>query len=456
MCELRGVIIGWRRWISNLINTKHIATQDSPADESPGTDGHPEKVKIRQSLQSILKSPSFRNSERCKQFLTYVVEKSVEGHSELLKERTIGVEVFRRSADYATGDDPIVRVQAGEVRRRLHQYYEASDIQPQVQIELPTGSYVPSFRFLSEPKSQTEISPLTEILPDESEPPGPPKTRRKWIVFLALAVLAALSACAFLYFRFENHERSNLDRFWTLPATSRLPFLICVAQPTVYLPRPELYQRYSAQDPRIFRSDLDQLSKVIPFKPDEKIEWGQLRPAEDLGVAVGDMYAAERVTTFLAENHWRPQARIGKDYTFEDLRTSPSVLIGAFDNRWSIQLTSKLRFQFVDSPGGVREEIPGGRIWSATSNENGQVVHDYAIVARLLDSETGQFTVVVAGLTAEGTQAAGELVTDEDSLRAALKSAPSGWEKRNVEIVIETSVTDLVASPPHVVASYFW
>jgi len=247
-----------------------------------------------------------------------------------------------------------------------------------------------------------------------------------------------------------------LDLFWTLPATSRPPFLICVAQPTVYLPGPELYQRYSERDPRVFRSGLDQLSKVIPFKPDEKIEWGQLRPAEDLGVAVGDMYAAERVTSFLAENHLRPQARIGKDYSFEDLRSSPSVLIGAFNNRWSMQLISKLRFQFVDSPGSVREEIPGGREWSANSNENGQIIHDYAIVARLLDSETGQFTVVIGGLTAEGTQAAGELVTNEDSLRVALKSAPSGWEKKNVEIVIETNVTDLVASPPHVVASYFW
>jgi hypothetical protein len=57
---------------------------------------------------------------------------------------------------------------------------------------------------------------------------------------------------------------------------------------------------------------------------------------------------------------------------------------------------------------------------------------------------------------AEGTQAAAEMVTSENALREALKSAPPGWEKKNVEIVMETSVTDLVASPPHVVASYFW
>ena len=79
---------------------------------------------VLQELQRILASRYFRSAGRSRQFLQYVVQQKLEGHLELLKERTIGTEVFQRSPDYATGDDPVVRVQAGEVRRRLEQYYQ--------------------------------------------------------------------------------------------------------------------------------------------------------------------------------------------------------------------------------------------------------------------------------------------------------------------------------------------
>jgi hypothetical protein len=79
-------------------------------------------------LERILESPPFRTSSRSKQFLSYVVLNTLNGHVENLKERTIGVEVFQRDPDYATGDDSVVRVNAGEVRRRLEQYYYVAPI----------------------------------------------------------------------------------------------------------------------------------------------------------------------------------------------------------------------------------------------------------------------------------------------------------------------------------------
>ena len=88
----------------------------------------------------------------------------LEGHPELLKERTIGTEVFQRPPGYATGDDPVVRVQAGEVRRRLEQYYQAAEDSPIVSIELPLGSYSPAFKWRSA---------AAEILPDPL-PASPP------------------------------------------------------------------------------------------------------------------------------------------------------------------------------------------------------------------------------------------------------------------------------------------
>src|SRR5580693_4069665 len=107
------------------------------------------KSAILQTLDNILASPPFRNSSRSKQFLSYVVQHRLDGHDELLKERSIGADLFHRPADYSTGDDPVVRVQAGEVRRRLEQYYHSAAAGLPVHIEIPLGSYVPEFRWSS-------------------------------------------------------------------------------------------------------------------------------------------------------------------------------------------------------------------------------------------------------------------------------------------------------------------
>jgi hypothetical protein len=431
------------------MNSSPIQEDTKVGPSSEKYDGD-KREKILRSLQAILKSPTFRNSERCKQFLKYVVEHSVEGQPELLKERVIGTEVFGRRPDYATGDDPIVRVQASEVRKRLQQYYETFDSALPVQIDLPTGSYTPSFRFQSTPQPEILTSSIDNL------PENKPKSRR--LIAGALVILVtAIAVGSFFYFRSEDRSRSSLDIFWgPASGTPGRPILICIGQPVVYMPYIKQYQRYSSTNPKAFRSGLDRLTKALPLQPDEKLAWGDLNLADDLGIAVGDVYAAQRITSFLGGKHFATQTRIGKNYSFEDLRNSPSILIGAFNNRWTMQLTSKLRFAFLEDPGGVGETIKGGRQWRDSVDENGHVVRDYAIVARLLDSETGQFTVVVAGVMAEGTQGAAQLVTDNDSLRQILASAPPDWEKKNVEVVIETSATDLVASPPHVVATYFW
>jgi len=67
---------------------------------------------VLDELERVLQGKHFRNSGRAKQFLQFVVEKTLEDHSDDLKERRIGAELFHRSLDYSTGDDPVVRVQA--------------------------------------------------------------------------------------------------------------------------------------------------------------------------------------------------------------------------------------------------------------------------------------------------------------------------------------------------------
>src|ERR1700720_60029 len=129
------------------VPSESVASADPQKRRSPIVE-EMNKSAILQELDNILASPPFRHSSRSKQFLSYVVQHRLDGRDELLKERSIGADLFHRPADYATGDDPVVRVQAGEVRRRLEQYYQETHSASPVRIELPVGSYAPNFRWI--------------------------------------------------------------------------------------------------------------------------------------------------------------------------------------------------------------------------------------------------------------------------------------------------------------------
>src|SRR5580658_143252 len=104
-----------------------------------------DREEILVALQEVLASPHFCNSKRYPALLRYVVETSLAGHADLLKERTLGVEVFHRPPDYDTNADTVVRYTAGEVRKRLLLYYSEQNGASSIRISLPAGSYVPEF-----------------------------------------------------------------------------------------------------------------------------------------------------------------------------------------------------------------------------------------------------------------------------------------------------------------------
>ena len=80
-------------------------------------------AQIQEALAEILVSVPFRSSKQSQQLLRYIVDQTLSGHGQLLKERVIGADVFGRRPDYDTNSDPIVRARAAELRKRLAQFY---------------------------------------------------------------------------------------------------------------------------------------------------------------------------------------------------------------------------------------------------------------------------------------------------------------------------------------------
>lgn len=431
--------------------------------DNQGASSHPlpladeKKQQVLNELDNILESRFFRSAGRCRQFLRYVVQHKLDEPAEQLKERTIGVEVFERPHDYATGDDPVVRVQAGEVRRRLEQYYQASPTETLVHIELPVGSYSPVFRERST-VTPSLTAPSHARLP-ESEDHVKKHRGRNWAIAGMCIALAIGAGITILVLYHTARQESAVDQFWKPVFATPQAVLICLASPVVYRPTDALYKKFALTHPGTFQTELDKTSNVLPLDPQESILWSDMWSISSFGVVRGgDASAAVAVSALLGKIGKPSQLRVGMHYSFADLRNSPAVVVGAFNNRWTMQFTSSLRFVFIEDDGRfmIRDQTNGGQVWEKHFDKKGEMIDDTAIVARLLDSKTGQFTIIVAGIGERGTQAAGDFVSNPELLEQGLRSVPAGWQKKNLEIVLQTTVMDSVPGPPRVVAAYSW
>jgi hypothetical protein len=148
------------------------------------------------------------------------------------------------------------------------------------------------------------------------------------------------------------------------------------------------------------------------------------------------------------------------DTGFAQLRESPFVLIGAFDNIWTMRITQDLPFGFEYDARDrklVDRKSSSKRFWTLQWEvPYTKLAKDYAIVARIHDNVTGQPVIILAGILGEGTEAASEVVSNPAYLDAMLRKAPKSWAQLNLEAVVETNVIEGHAGPPTVLAVETW
>lgn len=436
------------------MNTSLLPAKNSETSPYTSVSAGNERDYVLLELEKILASRHFKSSDRSKQFLRFVISSKLDGQTERLKERSIGIELFHRPPGYATGEDPVVRVQAGEVRRRLEQYYQEAQEPPRLRIELPVGSYSPVFHWKPEAVRKEDLPSGTAQQVDRSARWTP---RAKILLGLAIALTVALAITVFFYSQQQKPGTNTvLEQFWGPALANQQPVLVCIANATDRSAEEKILQLMQAQSsvPQAASkgstdsppSGIDQklTNEGLPISP-------EIVPASDASVAFA-------LSGLFGRLNKPSQLRIGTAATYEDLRSFPAVIIGGFNSRWTMQLVSNLHFAFLRDRGQymIRELVPNGRVWTTRMSPSGETLEDFAIVARLVDSKTGQFTVTVAGIGPRGTQAAGEFVNSTRYLEEGLAKAPSDWQNRNLEVLLQTTVTDGMAGPPHVVTTYAW
>lgn len=379
-----------------------------------------EKQQVRDQLKKLLASPHFLSSRRYPNLLRFVVEQALEGHEDALKERLLGIEVFHRAPDYDTNQDPVVRLSAAEVRKRIAIYYQHPDHQNELAIELNPGSYVPHFR------PQPAPPPAAAVV--ETIPASPFKRRRLLVVAsLAAAVLVAVLGLSVLL------RPSVEDQFWAPILGSPARVTLCVGSPD------------SGSSPV--------QSEAAPATVIEEI-----RRSAHLGTA--NVATLIHLGAVLEDRHKAFRLALASQANFPLLREGPVILVGALDNAWTLRLTEHLRYGFKndnDITYIVDHKNPAARNWVVSFKQPPAAqTEDFALIARYHDTTLNQPVVLAAGLSRQGTEAAGELLSDAGFLKSLFQNAPRDWRKVNLEAVVQTQVIDGHPGPSRILAVEYW
>jgi hypothetical protein len=404
-----------------------------PATES-------ERVAILRLMDRLLKSRHFRNSKRYPALLEFLVRETLAGRSDLLKERLLGIAVFHRPADYDANADPVVRVTAAEIRRRIAQFYQEEGQAEEIRIDLRPGSYVPEFYPINSGAHQTH-EPITLPLEPEvaapdmhiSAPAAGGSARRFAAVTIATCVLIALAIMAFvLHWRMQEDQQSQM---WSPLLNSPAPVLIVVGQP------------HASQ------LDIHPAGSVY-----------ELNTATQLYLP--DAIAMAHICNTLDAHHHLYQITAVTSTSLSDLRKGPAILVGGFNNPWTLRILSPLRFslksigdsatstqvlQIVDRNGQL------GSPWTFDLQQPiSAMTHDYSVIARFQASMTDGEVMVVAGLGAGGTESASKFISSSAFANQLAASAPHDWRNMNMEAVLETEVIGGRTGHTRVIATEFW
>ena len=425
------------------------------------------RPQIEGVLEDVLQSAPFRTSRQCQDLFRYIVEHSLNGSDDSLRERVIGVDVFGRAPDYDTAEDPVVRLRAADVRKRLAQYYQSKTDAPSGwKIDIPTGSYRAHFHPPDAAPTpvlaaHSAVHALPENVPASAKVAPRSgarfmKQRLFWACALAVGSLAVLAG-GMLLARDSNHAQTPFDQFWAPVLDNSRPVLVCTGSNRVYRMSEEARRRYRRNHPSP-EEGTPNLETLVPRQDLKNFAGDDFVPVKDTYLTVGDASVTAQVSSLFTSRHHPFDLRFGSDLSFGDLREGSAVLIGAFNNSWTLSMTDNLRFVFDggDSPEmHVRDRLDPSRSWWPKFSD-GKFSEDYAIISRILDSKTGSVLITIAGLDHTGTRAAGDFVTNPQLIANLLNGAPKDWTRKNIQIVLHTRVVNNIPSSPSVVAVHYW
>ena len=425
---------------------------------------------VKEEMHCILETKRFKNSRRFPHLFRYLVEETLEGRGELLKERLIGVHVLGYPADYDTAENPLVRVLVAEIRKRIAQYYQEEGRSARIRIDLQPGHYMPHFHQFP---AQQEIVPdgreliVRETVTVNSGTParelaavapsqGHTLSWKSRTLIAAVFLLAGLVIAAASYALWDWTHPSALTQFWKPLLADRRTIIFC-------LPMGNDIGAQVAADAGILVPDSSANMPGVTAPPAAGQNSTSFQVHETLAqdIVFSDAVAVLHISNYLASLRRNSYLRLAPATTLEDLRGGPVILIGGIDNPWTLRALAPLPFQFAgtsDQRYWIQDrKNPSQKYWGLDIKQNlSAVKRDYAIIARIYDDSTGQVEVIVAGIGMSGTAIAGQFVIDPKQMDLLRRRVGPAFRDHNLEVILSTDVVNGSAGSPKIEVVSVW
>ena len=432
---------------------QELMMKDSPTREAGSALAHLDRDGILSELDRILASPHFRNSKRYPALLRHIVEGVLDGRANTLKERTLGVEIFGRSPDYDTNSDTIVRYTAAEVRKRLLLYYSEEEHKSEIRISLSPGSYVPEFQQAAHlpsaepanPASGTSVLTLADKPAEKSSShPAPAASpldeirtadepHRNWGKTTAwAALLLTLGFAVFTAWKWHREpaepasSQSALSEFWAPMVAGQASVLVCTGG--------VVFSQGNYSGTTTANRDVE-----YPF------------------VSMQSAGAIARVSGLVERSGATTQLIPSSTTTLNQLQERPATFLGGYNNQWTMRLLQPVRYHFAPEPlhsivDSTRSDFQLARDHSVPYSS----ADDYAVVARFRDPVTDSWSMVLAGIGRNGTEAAADFATSAHYIQLLRDQISGGFGNRNIEAVLKVKVIDGRTGAPSIVAAHVW
>jgi hypothetical protein len=433
----------------------------------------------REELRRVIQSKHFANSPKKSRFLEFIAEQTFQGNSEKLNEYLIGTEVYERGADFDQQKDPIVRVQAHEIRRLLKKYYDEEGGGSLIRMELPAGHYVPVFSRMAQPDPEEDLAAAARngasISGASKEEAGGTDASR-WRVnrallaaTVALAVLCVVLAVMLARSRAASEAANaqtrhtaaalppNLDWFWR-------PFLPPADAPLIVIPNHPLLRAAHGGDSEqtwasgheIPKASLPEFRDTIHFRELKRFVFvPSLTDFTSVGETLGLVDLCEMFSR-IGDTCRVQQSRL---LDFDEIKDNNVILLGG-NQSWSGRVFLNVQgFQFQDGVIINRSPRPGEKALYKPEFDpvTNQLTRDYALVLMLPNERKENRVLLIYGIYTQGSQAAIEFLTTPEKLaqlRAALAELSPDHKTipQYFQVLLSTTVENAVPGNATVVA----
>src|SRR6266567_4532463 len=369
-----------------------------------------------QLVQRIVASPPFQKSGRLRDLLHYITEQTIRGYAHELTEQHLGEAVFHKPAGYSPLEDSSVRVHARQLRLKLHEYFDGVGRDEPLILEIPKGSYAPTFRAAKVVETAPVATPVIK--------PITARVNRAVLPWTLCAGLTVLCAVLFFYFQLVSSRGTSpyaTSPPWPFPQIfdSRHQTVIVVADGNYGMFRILTGERGSLE--QYLQRDFPQSSAALKFgkagsRFADYISNSTLTSFADVANAVSLVKIAgplqKQVSVWSA-----------RDLKIRDLDHENYIFIGSpASNPWVSLFQDKLNFRESEAAVGNSVKafvntnpLPGeqaqyeGLRWTGTEGD------DYASIALLPNITRDGSVLILQGLQQEGTEAAGRFLVEADN-----------------------------------------